>query len=130
MTPSLRPFARSPRLRALGVLAWLMLVVHALAAVPPQGMPGSDHRHAARAGVAAVAGQGHRLAATCCDGTAGGHAAGFDGHGDCAAMCGNALVPSPPAVPVAMVVGAPHEHPLRIAAPSMNPVPPLRPPLA
>lgn len=130
MTPSLRPFARSPRLRALGVLAWLMLVVHALAAVPLQGAPSPVHRHAARADATAVEGLGHRLAAACCDGTAGGHAAGFDGHGDCAAMCGSALLPSPPAVPVAMLVGTPHEHPLRIAATSMNPVPPLRPPLA
>lgn len=37
MSPSLRPFARSRRLLALGLLAWLMLVVGTVHAAAPAG---------------------------------------------------------------------------------------------
>src|SRR3546814_11056790 len=51
MTPSLRQLARSRRLRAMGWLAWLMLVVNVVAAAPMgmHAMAGADAMEATSA---------------------------------------------------------------------------------
>ncbi|HEU4670733.1 MAG TPA: hypothetical protein VFR91_08485 [Dyella sp.] len=126
------PFAphllrRSPRLWALGLLAWLALALQAAVALPA-GAPVPHHG----AGVMATAAMPHHPATT----DAGSDAAGCCGtpaaaHCACPAAC-TAAVPTlpegwmlaalpPPSGPVAAPSGA---------APQRFPRPPLRPPMA
>lgn len=133
MSPSLRLIARSRGLRALGLLAWLMLLLGSLTAAPL----GMTHAHAApgsQAGAMAAeptqAGMAHLLSQDdchhahdhCC-GDAPGHACG------CAGLCASA-VPPMPGVMTALPATLAYAPPLRVRAPSTPRVPPLRPPLA
>lgn len=133
MTFSLRHLARSRRLRAMGVLAWLMLVINSLAAAP-MGMTGVPHSHPMHTTVAAVSEHCHHHAAankaarSCCDDQAG-CCGGMTGHNcNCAAMCGTTLPPEPAVVLVSAAVTARYAMPLPSSAPSLNTAPPLRPP--
>lgn len=133
MTLSLRQFARSRRLRAMGALAWLMLVINSLAAVQ-LGMTGMSHAHPVHATVAAVSGQHchqHRVAKgsrSCCDDLAG-CCDGMTGHTcHCAAMCSTTLPPGPAVVLATAAITARYAMPPPLSAPSLNTAPPLRPP--
>ena len=135
MTRSLRQLACSRRFRALGMLAWLMLVVNAVAAGPV--LPGVHGMHAAEgAGTpAAAVMQCHGdeptlVAATSIDGVAAVHACS-DMAGNqcsCAAMCAAALARiaavavGPTAFAAVYAVPSPLDAPAPVAAP------PLRPP--
>ncbi|HZX70221.1 MAG TPA: hypothetical protein VFE77_05315 [Rhodanobacter sp.] len=132
MTFSLRLLARSRRLRAMGVLAWLMLVVNSLAAAP-MGMVGMPHSHAMHATVAAASEPAHHPVAaeasrSCCDDQAGccGGMTGYTCH--CAAMCSTTLPPAAAVVLVSSSITARYAMPLPRSAPSLNTAPPLRPP--
>lgn len=132
MTASLRPFARSRGLRALVLMAWLMLVITSLAAAP-LGM-GSAPAHAMHAATAAVgeplhhAASGHAPSHDCCEqhadccGNPTGHVCG------CVGMCASALPPTPASVVVASWIATAYAPPLRLHAPSAPTAPPLRPP--
>ena len=132
MTVSLCLLARSRRLRAMGVLAWLMLVVNSLAAAP-MGMTGGPHSHSMHTTVAAVSEPCHHHVAAkgsqsscddqsgCCGGAAG-HAC------TCAAMCSTTLAPGATTVPVSTPITARYAMPLPRSAPALNTAPPLRPP--
>jgi hypothetical protein len=133
MTFSLRHLARSRRLRAMGVLAWLMLVINSLAAAP-MGMTGMPHSHAMHTTVAAVSEHCHHHVAankatrSCCDDQAG-CCGDMSGHTcNCAAMCSTTLPPEPAVVLVAAAITAGYDMPLPGSAPSLNTAPPLRPP--
>ncbi|MGN2251881.1 hypothetical protein ACFWZ4_00700 [Frateuria sp. GZRe12] len=133
MSPSLRLIARSRGFRALGLLAWLMLVLSSLGTASL----GIAHAHAApasHAGAMAAApthpGMAHMLSQDdchhahdhCC-GDALGHACG------CAGLCASA-VPPMPGVITALPATLAYAPPLRVRAPSTPWAPPLRPPLA
>jgi hypothetical protein len=130
---SLRLLARSRRLRAMGVLAWLMLVINSLAAAP-MGMTGVPHSHAMHATVAAASEHGHHHVAVnkasrfCCD-NQDGCCGGMTGHTcSCAAMCGTTLLPGAAVVLTPTAIIASYAMPLPGSAPSLNTAPPLRPP--
>lgn len=133
MTLSLRSLARSRGLRALGLLAWLMLVITSLAAAP-LGMA-STHTHAMHAATAAVGepmhhGSNHVPSHDCCAahihccGTPAGHVCG------CVGMCASALPPTPAGPVPGALMAVVHPWPLRVHAPSAPTAPPLRPPSA
>jgi hypothetical protein len=132
MTFSLRLLARSRRLRAVGVLAWLMLVVNSLAAAP-MGMAGMPHSHVMQATVAAAGEHGHHDVAvqasrSCCD-DQDGCCGGMTGHTcNCAAMCSTTLPPVAAGVLASVAITASYAMPLPSSAPSLNTAPPLRPP--
>lgn len=132
MTFSLRSLARSRCLRAMGVLAWLMLVINSLAAAP-MGMTGVPHSHAMHATVAAVSEHCHHHVAvkgsrSCCDDQAG-CCGGMMGHTcNCAAMCSTTLPPEPAVALISTAITARYALPLPSSAPSLNTAPPLRPP--
>ncbi|WP_449423267.1 hypothetical protein [Rhodanobacter lindaniclasticus] len=118
----------------MGLLAWAMLVVNALAAAP-MGMTGGPHLHATQAAIAAAGEHGHHHAAVkasqsgcgdqagCCD--------GMDGHTcQCAAMCSTTMPPAMVVVPTAIAMTTSYATPLPGSAPSLNTAPPLRPPAA
>jgi hypothetical protein len=132
MTFSLRLLARSRRLRAMGVLAWLMLVVNSLAAAP-MGMTGIPPFHPAHATVAVASEHCHHQAAvagprSCCDDQAGccgdmmGHAC------NCSAMCSTTLPSAAAVVLTSSTITVRYAMPLPLGAPSLNTAPPLRPP--
>ncbi|MCX7514254.1 hypothetical protein [Frateuria sp. STR12] len=131
MTASLRPFARSRGLFAVGLLAWLMLVVTSLAAAP-LGM-GSAYAHSVHEATAAVGeplhhGLSHVPSHDCCeqhDGCCGHATAHVCG---CVGMCASALAPMPASLLTASAVSAGYGHPTRIHAPTLPAAPPLRPP--
>jgi hypothetical protein len=133
MTFSLRQLARSRRLRAMGVLAWLMLVINSLAAAP-MGMTGVPHSHAMHTTVAAVSEHCHhhvaanKAARSCCDDQAG-CCGGMTGHScNCAAMCSTTLPPATAVVLASATITASYAMPLPSSAPALNTAPPLRPP--
>ena len=132
MTFSLRLLARSRRLRAMGVLAWLMLVINSLAAAP-MGMTGVPHSHAMHAPVAAASEHCHRHTAvkgsrSCCDDQVG-CCGGMTGHTcNCAAMCSTTLPPAATVVLTSAAIPVRYAMPLPSSAPSLNTAPPLRPP--
>ena len=132
MTFSLRLLARSRRLRAMGALAWLMLVINSLAAAP-MGMMGSPHSHVVHTTIAAVSEHCHHHVAvkgsrSCCDDQAG-CCDGITGHGcNCAAMCSTTLPPAAAVIMASVATTARYAMPLPSSAPSLNTAPPLRPP--
>jgi hypothetical protein len=132
MTFSLHLLARSRRLRAMGVLAWLMLVINSLAAAP-MGMTGAPHSHAMHATVAAASEHCHHHAAvkasrSSCDDQAG-CCGGMAGHAcTCAAMCSTAVPPAAAVVLTSATITVGYAMPLPSSAPSLNAAPPLRPP--
>jgi hypothetical protein len=133
MTFSLRHLARSRRLRAMGVLAWLMLVINSLAAAP-MGMMGMPHSHPMHTTVAAASEHCHHHVAankttrSCCDDQAG-CCGGITGHTcNCAAMCSTTLLPAPAVVLISTAIPARYAMPLPRSAPALNTAPPLRPP--
>lgn len=130
---ALRLLARSRRLRAMGVLAWLMLVINALAAAP-MGMTGGSHSHPMHASVAAASEHGHhqmvinKASGSCCEDQAG-CSGGVAGHAcSCTAMCGTTLLPAVAAVLIPTAITAGYAMPLPGSTPSLNTAPPLRPP--
>lgn len=132
MSVSLRRIARSRGLRALGVLAWLMLALGALTTTPP-GAAGLDrgamHATMAQAGESAAHARMHHSAA-CCD--LQGHCGGTTiDHGcACQGLCTYALpMPSADLIAPAPVAVA-HARSNRERMPAPETVPPLRPPLA
>jgi hypothetical protein len=132
MTFSLRLLARSRRLRAMGVLAWLMLVINSLAAAP-MDMTGVAHSHAMHVTVAAVSEHGHHHVAvhgsrSCCDNHDGGQSGLMDYTCHCAAMCSTTLLPSATVVLTSVAITGSYTMPLARSAPSLNTAPPLRPP--
>jgi hypothetical protein len=132
MTLSLRLLARSRRLRAMGVLAWLMLVINSLVAAPT-GMTGDPHSHPLHATVAAASEHCHHPAAAtgsqpCC-GDQAGCCGGMTAHAcTCAAMCGTTLPPAAAVVLIPAAITASYAMPLPSSAPSLITAPPLRPP--
>jgi hypothetical protein len=133
MTASLPLFARSRGLRALGLLAWLALVVSSLAGPPLSS--GSAHAQAMHATPTAAGEQAHRAAST--------HALhdGCDRHGGCCAdaggdgcpcigMCAGTLPSAPSMLAVVPMPYAAHARLPRQRAPAMPAAPPLRPPSA
>ena len=131
MTVSLRLFARSRCLRVMGVLAWLMLVTTSLAAAP-MGMQGQDgpsiHPATSASAERCHHGELANNSATgiqhqpdCCGSQAvpGCH---------CAAMCASAVPTTLTMIASVRLSAGYHMRP-RIAAPSPNSAPPLRPPL-
>jgi hypothetical protein len=132
MTASLRPFIRSRGLRAMGALAWLMLVITSLAAAPLD--MGRAHAHAMDGLTAAVGeplhhqGQSQAPSHDCCaqhDGCCGhqaGHACG------CVGMCASAVPPTPASLIAAWTGRSLYDRAMRVHAPSVVAAPPLRPP--
>ena len=134
---SLRQLARSRRLRAMSVLAWLMLVIQSVAAAP-MSMPMASHAQAEHPMVAAAAAHAahgmhcHHAAtstatdscchhsADCCNGAVGQCA--------CAAMCATALLSRAALMPASMALTATYAMPSGMTAPSGTNEPPLRPP--
>jgi hypothetical protein len=132
MTFTLRQFMRSRLLRALGMLAWVLLVVNSLAAAP-MGMAGVPRSHPVHITVAVVSEHCHHHVASngsrpCCDAQHGccGGATGHACH--CAAMCNSTLPPATVVVLAAVAMTARYAMPLSVMAPSLNTAPPLRPP--
>src|SRR5574337_98035 len=132
MTFSLRLLARSRRLRAMGLLAWLMLVVNSLAAAP-MGMSGVPHSHPVHATVAAASEHCHHNVAvtqarSSCGDQAGCHGDMTEGSCHCAAMCSTTLPPATAVVLAAVATSDAYALPLPSSAPSLHTAPPLRPP--
>lgn len=131
---SLRRLVRSRRLLAMGLLAWAMLVTHALAAAP-MGMAGVPHSHAAPATIAAASGHDHHPATTeasrsCCD-DQGVRCDGMTGHVcHCDAMCSTTLAPAMVVLDAPAAITVRYAMPLPGRAPSLDDAPPLRPPAA
>lgn len=139
MTRTLHQLARSRPLRALGVLAWLMLVVNSLAAAP-LGMTAGLHAHAPHAALAVVA---HAAPVStpampavhascddrsCCNGQVG-CCDGLTAHGcSCAAVCSTSLPPVSLMALVPAAMGTSYALPPVLSAPSRHAAPPLRPP--
>lgn len=125
MNLSLRPFARSRRLLALGLLAWLMLVtgtVHATA--PAMSMPMPPGMVAAAGGCTGDLPMRADLSPCCQHG-----AAGF--HCDCPPMSLPAFVSSPsPSVRTGVAVMPVPERSFASALPDRPDGPPPRPPQA
>ncbi|TAM93720.1 MAG: hypothetical protein EPN40_13030 [Rhodanobacteraceae bacterium] len=135
MTLSLRQLARSRRLRALGVLAWLMLVVNAVVAAPMgmHAMAGADammatpavvvvHCHDSSAVRQVVESDtGCAVRADCCIGITGDQCS-------CAAMCAAALAPLPAGQMAPLGYVATYPVPRLLDAPALAAAPPLRPP--
>ncbi|MGY3040663.1 hypothetical protein ACVWWQ_002286 [Rhodanobacter sp. TND4EL1] len=132
MTFSLRLLARSRRLRAMGVLAWLMLVINSLAAAP-MGMTGVPHSHAMQTAVAATSEHCHpdvavKASRPSCGDQAGCHGGMTEGSCHCAAVCGTTLLPATTVVLASAATRARYAMPLPSSAPSLHDAPPLRPP--
>jgi len=133
MTLSLRQFARPRRLRAMGVLAWLMLVVNAVAAAP-MGMHAMAGGAAIAATSAAVDVHCHDTAsmpmvagndASCTDRTDCGMAGN---QCTCSAMCATALAPIMVVATDPIALAAIYAMPRLLDAPALAAAPPLRPP--
>jgi hypothetical protein len=136
MMLSLRQLACSHRLRAMGVLAWLMLVIQSVAAVPSTNMPVASHARPVHTQVATAEHHAHgcliaaaSTAASCCQHPADG-CGGSTGPCACTAACATADLPRVSlAVPPAEV-GVVHALPPQLAAPAGANALPLRPPAA
>ncbi|HEY8329068.1 MAG TPA: hypothetical protein VIO59_11565 [Rhodanobacter sp.] len=131
---SLRQLARSRRFRAMGVLAWLMLVVNSLAAAPPQ-MAGMPQAHAMTAPMAAVGTHPDQVGSMTTAAFTGADPVDCCGqlvahHGACAAICITALTPAAAVALTPVASTAAYAMPRRISPPSLVTAPPLRPPLA
>jgi hypothetical protein len=136
MPASLHRFVRSRGLRALGVLAWLMLAIGGLAR--PASADGLPHHAAAHAAMATAGEQAARAGGSHADGAADGccvpdshgHDAGA-GHGcSCPGSCANALAaPSACLIAPALAVVL-RARTGRVRAPTPGTAPPLRPPMA
>jgi len=124
---SLRQLARSRRLRVMAALAWLLLVVNAVTAMPMA--PGSSV-HAAHALAGTHTGQA-AMPHTACDG---GHAGCCGGQlapdCHCAAMSGGLMLPVFAAMSGGMAMAIVPDRLLPRHAPSPTASPPLRPPAA
>lgn len=129
MTFSLRPLARSRRLRAVAVLAWLMLVINAVVAAP-MGMDAAPPALSMHAPVAAAGTHCDHAAPVqpphCCDDQADGHGAAYAYCG-CLAMC-VAVLPSAAVDLAATAITATYASAPVAAAPLLASAPPLRPP--
>lgn len=125
---SMRRFQASRFMRVMAVFAWLMLVVVSLPVAAmgagmdmsqgdmPATMPMTmDH------GMPYTAHAGGHQAADCC-----GNATHPACH--CDAMCGNVLFPAMPALAGTHVPAGHHVSFSGIDAPTLDPIPPLRPP--
>lgn len=128
MVFSLRQLSRSRRLRAMGALAWLLLVVQSLTAMPtPVDMHQASHHGDAAHSVAMVMGASchqHRAAVTsryCCDGTSGGACS-------CAAMTSTTLPSTGLSVVRSNLAGVIYAARHDAGAPSVSHGPPFRPP--
>lgn len=136
MTFSLRKLARSRRFGAMGVLAWLMLVVNSLAAAsPPMTGVAQGQGHAMAAPMAAVGAHADRLGSMATAVSISADQAGCCGelasdHGACAAICTTALAPATATALTPLALTATYAMPRRISPPSRVAAPPLRPPLA
>jgi len=138
MTRTLHQLTRSRPLRALGVLAWLMLVVNSLAAAP-LGMAAGRHADAPHAAlvvaqavhiptpampVAAASADDRpccNAPADCCD--------GLTAHDCCcAAVCTSSLPPSSLMALAPAAIDTTYALQRAISAPSLHTAPPLRPP--
>jgi hypothetical protein len=131
MIVSLRPFARSRCLLAMGILAWLMLVTSSLIAAP-LGMDGHA-AHSIHAVVAAVGEHCHDGASTVISTSCGDDHAGCCGSQpgascNCAAMCSSVLPSASATIAGSTLVAVAYGLPSRISAPSPDTAPPLRPP--
>ena len=138
MTLTLRQFTRSRPLRALGVLAWLLLVVNSLAAAP-LGMMNGLHAHTLHAAVAtvsqrvpvaapAMAASASCAGHSCCNDQAG-CCDGLTAHGcSCAAMCSSSLPPESLMALAPATIRTTYAIPPALSAPSLHAAPPLRPP--
>lgn len=135
MTLALHQLARSRRLRALGVLAWLMLVVNAAAApTGMHGMAGADAMEATSAVVdvhchdaaplptAAENAAGCADQADCCGGMAGNPCS-------CAALCAATLAPIMAVAIDSTALAVIYAMPRLLDAPALAAAPPLRPPV-
>ena len=139
MTLTLRQITRSRPLRALGALAWLLLVINSLAAAPLGMAAGSASHNAPPAAVAhaAIIATPTMLAAharcddgSCCDRQAG-CCDGLAAHGcSCAAMCSASLPPESLITLAPAAIGRSYALPPSLSAPSLHAAPPLRPPVA
>jgi len=132
MAFSLHQLAHSRRLRAMGVLAWLMLVVNSLAAAP-MSMTGMPHAQAMQSAMVAASEHGQhdmavKHAASSCGDQAGCHGSVTDGSCHCAAVCGTTLLPATTVVLASAATRAGYAMPLPSSAPSLHDAPPLRPP--
>ena len=134
MIASLRPFARSRCLRAMGVLAWLMLVVTSVTAAP-MGMQAQDAQPMqAATSITGTSAHCHD------DGPANDSVVSVHHHADCCgshvaagcqcpAMCVS-VVPTTLTMIAAVRLSTRYRMPPRIVAPAPTSAPPLRPPLA
>lgn len=130
MTFSLRPLARSRRLRAVAVLAWLMLVINTVTAAP-MGLTAAPPLLSMHATVAAVGAHCDHAAPvepphSCCDDQADGHGAAYAYCG-CLATC-VAVLPSAAVDLAATAITATYASAPVAAAPLLASAPPLRPP--
>ncbi|UGB47310.1 hypothetical protein LQ772_08520 [Frateuria edaphi] len=134
MSPSLRLIARSRGLRALGLLAWLMLVLSSLTGAPfgmVQAHVATGSHARAMVAQPTHPGVAHLLSQDDCHhahdrfcGGALGHACG------CAGLCASAVPAMPASAMTALPATRAYAPPLQVRAPSTPRVPPLRPPLA
>lgn len=134
MTFSLRQLARSRRFRAMGVLAWLMLVVNSLAAASPQ-MAGMSQAHAMTAPMAVVSAHADQVGPMTAAMSTGADPVDCCGelvahHGACAAICTTALTPAAAVALTPVALTAAYAMLRRISPPSLVTAPPLRPPAA
>ena len=138
MTFTLRQITRSRPLRALGALAWLLLVINSLAATP-LGMAAGHGSHTALAAVAHAAPVPTPAMPavhascddrSCCNDQAG-CCDGLTAHGcSCAAVCSSSLPPASLMALAPAVMGTSYALPRVLGAPSRHAAPPLRPPAA
>ncbi len=136
MPVRLHHLACSRGLRALGMLAWLMLVLGSLTAMPTsmaQPRHGAAHAMQAMAAESATHTQAPHAtdagAVTCDPQQHGGHAS--TGHVcGCAGLCVSALPAAPSGLPGLAPTALAYARPGRVQAPAPATVPPLRPPLA
>lgn len=134
MTFSLRQLARSRRSRAMGALAWLMLVLNSLAAASPQ-MAGMSQAHAMTMPMAMVGTHADQVGPMTAAMSTGADPVDCCGelaahHGACAAICVTALAPAAEVVLTPVALTAAYAMPRRLSPPSPVAAPPLRPPAA
>ena len=131
---SLRQLAGSHRLRAMGVLAWLMLVIQSAAAVPMMNMPATSHARLVRTqAITTEHGAHSRPMATagttvpCCQHPAD-DCGGSTGPCACTAACATADLPRASLVVPPAEAAVVHALPPQLAAPAGASALPLRPP--
>lgn len=122
MTATLRPFRRSPRLWAMSLLAWLMLVFNAGMAAP--AVAATAHADMAMSTMTSGMPTHHPSSAADCCGQP------SMPHCDCPTMCAPALLPLPAMTMAASLPALRPGSPSIAIAPQRDDGPPLRPPLA